>query len=329
MSGILHKNFRIFLSLFIILILSSQAAYCATPPFSHEKLVDLQEDGQTPAQAIEENKDSTTSTPPPKEDTSIKEPESLEPRSSGLPDELEKEISKFLNERRFDDPGKIPTELEAPDQIPQGYEPPDADADGISDEVDIDDDNDGIADYLDLDRDGDGLRDSEDPDVRDSDGDGIPDSRDEKNQRKLGASDPSSLGFKPDRNGGGDQIIIDYVFNPALGAMKRKIAFDSIREDYTTYIGDPSLKPIPPTTQALENIFEGEIEVKISPDKPVNIYSVSPSANIIEYSTTPGGIDLQFYKDGADNYYIKSVSSGTFKLKFKTSSESDYYILET
>ena len=128
----------------------------------------------------------------------------------------------------------------------------------------------------------------------------------------------------PDRGGYPDVIICYAVFDPYLLGLKRQTAVDSIRDDYLMYIADDSLKPLPLSRKYREEIFNAELRAILKADNLISIPSVSPDAEILEYSTEPS-VNIKFYKDGADNFYVKSEASGEVTLRFKMTADSDYF----
>lgn len=226
----------------------------------------------------------------------------------------------------------------------------DIDGDGLINILDEDSDGDGISDGQEIkngtdpgkaDTDNDGLNDGAelangtDPLNPDSDGDGIPDGADTtpggpQNPGDLtyGGSNPSQDERGPSRFGYDTTPTCFAVFNPYLGGLKRYVAYDKITEDYKAKIADadPGDHPLELSSYRYQNVFVGTITLELSSEY-IRIPSVAPNANIIDYST-PDGITLSFYKDGADSYYVKSSRSyGKTTLTFTTSADSTYYTL--
>lgn len=216
-------------------------------------------------------------------------------------------------------------------------------------------DGDGIPNILDEDSDGDGLSDGQeldmgtDPANPDTDGDGIPDGEDDtpgvpQNPGELtygpggtageggagggGTPDPSQQPG-PIRNGYGGETVCFAIFNPSLTRMKRYVAYDAIKSDYKAYIYDSTLYPLELSDTEYDNVFEGTLTLNKVTYDPIVIPSVAPNANILSYSTYPELI-LEFFKDGADNFYVKSQQyyGGKVTLKFTTSADSSYYTFE-
>jgi len=225
----------------------------------------------------------------------------------------------------------------------------DIDGDGIINILDEDSDNDGVSDGQELengtdpadpDTDDDGLSDGQeshmgtDPQDPDSDGDGIIDGEDSSPMAPSG--EPGELTYGPkvgsqasqSRYGYGRNITCYAVFNPMLASMKRHTAYDAIAEDYTAYIYDPTLYPLELSDTRYDNVFVGKITLEELANNPIRIPSVAPKANIISYSLSESWLTAAFFKDGADNYYVKSLDYDwpqETTLTFTTSADSSYY----
>ncbi len=222
----------------------------------------------------------------------------------------------------------------------------DLDNDSIANILDEDSDGDGLSDGQEIkfgsdpsnpDTDGDGVSDLEeiqqgsDPDLQDSDMDGIPDDQDSDPD---GYQDPGDLIYGqdpvpstrgPTREGYHKTPTCFVFFNPYLAGDKRYSAYDSLTSDYNSYVEDNNKDYLQLSDEEHERVFIATIPVKLKYGY-INIPSVSPNANIISYNTYPTGITVNFYKDGADNYYIRtSKKTGTMSLTFKTSAHPTYF----
>lgn len=139
---------------------------------------------------------------------------------------------------------------------------------------------------------------------------------------RYGEKDPQYV-VVPDRGGYCPEVCYA-VFDPYLLGLKRQTAVDSIREDYLMYIADDSLKTLPLSRNYRKEVFNAELRAILKPDKLISIPSVSPDAEILEYSADPN-VNIKFYKDGADNFYVKSDASGAVALRFKMTANSNYF----
>lgn len=243
----------------------------------------------------------------------------------------------------------------------------DIDGDGIPNILDEDSDGDGVSDGQELadgtdpadrDTDDDGLSDEQesyvgtDPLNPDSDGDGIIDGSDDQPNTPEGEGDltfgPAEEGAggdptgggeggasptaQPSRDGSGGEVTCYAVFDPALISSKRYVAYDAITEDYTAYIYDSTLYPLELSDTIYDNVFVGTIPLEQLTNEPIPIPSVAPKANIISYFLSEIWLTAAFYKDGADNYYVKSATSNNWyqetTLTFTTSADSSYYTFD-
>ena len=247
----------------------------------------------------------------------------------------------------------------------------DNDHDGISNIADEDSDDDGVRDGKELedgtdpadrDSDDDGLTDGQekikgtDPLNSDSDGDGIPDGRDDVQEAKTGSgeleigpssSEPSegeefSSGgddeepsahntAKPNRDGSGKDLECQVIFNPTIYREKRWFSYDAIREDYEAYVYDSNLYEIETSNTVYEHVFVGSVTLKQLTNTPIPIFSVGPNANILSYTLSKPSFTANFYKDGADNYYVKSLDyywPQQIFLTYTTSTDPSYFNLD-
>lgn len=227
----------------------------------------------------------------------------------------------------------------------------DVDHDGTPNILDQDSDNDGLTDGEELklgtdpaksDTDGDGIDDGTelptgtDPLNPDTDGDGILDGQDDKpagpqkpGDLTYGSVDPSGSTRSPTRNGHGPKVTCFAVFNPSITRMKRYLAYDAIKVDYTAYIFNPTLYKLELSDIRYDNVFTGTITLTdIAYGDSIAIPSVAPNANIVTYSSSSPYLTFDFYKDGADNFYVKSQNYNYISdtiLTFITSADSSYF----
>jgi len=310
----LQKKIYKIIAAIVVLILS---LWAIVNLFNNFKNVDRDGDG------VPDHEESKRGTDPTKKDTD----------NDGLDDKVEYDY--WMNRSETEGDTKL-----APDG--------DIDGDGLINILDEDSDGDGISDGQEIkngtdpgkaDTDNDGLTDGDelasgtDPTNPDSDGDGIQDGADStpngpQNPGDLtyGGSDPSQDEREPSRFGYDTTPTCFAVFDPYLGGLKRYVAFDKITEDYKAKIADPTPSSLELSSYRYQNVFVGTMTLELSSEY-IRIPSVAPTANIIDYST-PDGLTLSFYKDGADNYYVKSSKTyGKTTLTFTTSADSSYYSL--
>ena len=133
--------------------------------------------------------------------------------------------------------------------------------------------------------------------------------------------------FKPSRDW--PQKVTCYaVFNPYLLGLKRAYVYDAIMDDYTLYVYNKSPKRLGVSSGNFPFVFDGEITVKLEGEKFTSIPSVAPDAEIISYEVSPA-VKIDFYKDGADNFYVKPYltpgNSVTVKIKLKMGADEGYF----
>lgn len=225
----------------------------------------------------------------------------------------------------------------------------DCDNDGIPNILDYDSDDDGVPDGkefedgtnpADADTDGDGLSDIQEdlqgtnPFNPDSDGDGIWDGSDQTpggsaiNDPTYDGIDPGQESRSIPRYGGAVDTYCTTVFDPPLISLKRVQSYDAVTATYSLYISDPSLTQINLASTPLGTIYEATIAIEHLGDDPVPIPSIAPEANILSYSTEPN-VPIQFYKDGADAYYVQSTQQTDAITLTYTMSASDSYFTQS
>lgn len=138
--------------------------------------------------------------------------------------------------------------------------------------------------------------------------------------------------WRMDRDATASELTIDYVFDPALGAMKRLKAYDVVGAGNVLEVDDTRLETARRTPGlAYDKTFVGKFTVRLSPDGPTPIYSPGPDANPIEVATSvavPGGVRI--YKDGADTFYARAGDAtfeGLVELTIKYEAPLSYYTL--
>ena len=134
--------------------------------------------------------------------------------------------------------------------------------------------------------------------------------------------------WKMDRDGTPGNVVIDYVFNPALGAMKRLKAYDRVAADGATLeVSDQRLRAVAPDPAlTYDRVFEGSFDVQLRAGEPIPIFSPHPKAIVNSYSTqpaVPGG--LAFFKDGADTFHVVASVTQRVHLNLTYVASRDYY----
>jgi len=123
------------------------------------------------------------------------------------------------------------------------------------------------------------------------------------------------------------QLNYDATFNPSVVPFKRVTAADRVREDFTLSVRDPRLRPvkvayrpIPPDRDA----FWGSLQLQALPGKALPMPSVAPSAAIVSYRTRPEA-KLRFFKDSADNFWVKSDRGGRLSVVLLMDAPRSYF----
>ena len=134
----------------------------------------------------------------------------------------------------------------------------------------------------------------------------------------------------PDSNTGPDGTLhYVSVFNPDVLPFKRMSAFDTVAEDYRLFVGRTTLTSVPVggTTDKTRDRFWGSVLLKLTPGVDVPLPSVAPDMRILSYEVNPK-IRLEFSKDGADNFFVRSDesnASGTYRLVFLADADAGYF----
>lgn len=135
-----------------------------------------------------------------------------------------------------------------------------------------------------------------------------------------------------DRNGFAGSVTIDYVCQPALGAMKRLKAYDTVGSapEYDLTVAEETLRRAGPRPGVLyDATFRCSFPVELRPSAPTPIFSPGPDAIVDSYSTSPrvpGGVS--FVKDGADTFYADAGEHrGRVQLNVTFRAPSAYYRL--
>lgn len=134
----------------------------------------------------------------------------------------------------------------------------------------------------------------------------------------------------PDSNTGADSTLhYVSVFNPDVLPFKRMSAFEAVAPDYRLFVARTAHTDVPVggSTDKTRDRFWGSMLVELSPGKDVALPSVAPDMRILSYEVKPR-LRLQFSKDGADNFYVRSdesSASGTFRLVFLADADAGYF----
>ena len=122
--------------------------------------------------------------------------------------------------------------------------------------------------------------------------------------------------FRPDRDTSRPHVErYDDPFSPSLTPFKRMNAYDAVREDYTLYVRDAQLRNIVKggETRDEDDRFFGDMVVQLAAGEDIRIPSVGPGARLINLVTSPNS-DVSFWRDGADNWFLRSATPGRVRL---------------
>jgi hypothetical protein len=125
------------------------------------------------------------------------------------------------------------------------------------------------------------------------------------------------------------------VFDPEPFPYKRMTALDSVRilnkgpddDDEVLEVLDTTLAPVAiiGAQRARDrDLFWGSIVVDFESNRWVPIPSVAPESRVLEARTEPP-IQVEFAKDGADNFFVRSVSGGRHRLIWLTDAPRHYF----
>ncbi len=133
---------------------------------------------------------------------------------------------------------------------------------------------------------------------------------------------------RPDRDTAADSALRYHaVFNPSVAPLRRNVAFDSVDADYRLHIGRTALRPVPLSERAAvpgRELFWGDVRVELAPGRPAGLPSVAPDMRILAVRTEPE-VAVEFLKDGADNFYVRSRWRGDVRVVFLADADATYF----
>ena len=133
---------------------------------------------------------------------------------------------------------------------------------------------------------------------------------------------------RPDRDTGSDSALRYHAtFNPSVAPLRRNVAFDAMDADYRLHIGPGALRPVPLSERAAvpgRELFWGDVRVGLSPGQPAGLPSVAPDMRILAVRTEPE-VAVEFLKDGADNFYVRSRWRGDVRVVFLADADATYF----
>jgi hypothetical protein len=125
------------------------------------------------------------------------------------------------------------------------------------------------------------------------------------------------------------------VFDPEPFPYKRMTALDAVRivscgpdcDDEVLEVYDKTLQPVQILGAQVahdRDLFWGSIVIDFEPNRWVPIPSAAAESRVLEARTEPS-IQVEFARDGADNYFVRSVSGGRHRLIWLTDAPRRYF----
>ena len=136
----------------------------------------------------------------------------------------------------------------------------------------------------------------------------------------------------PDSNTSADGTLhYVSVFNPDVLPFKRMSSFDGADGNYQLRVRAPAAVRVPvigtAATDKTRDRFWGSLVLELRPGKDVALPSVAPDMRILSYEVKPA-VALEFSKDGADNFYVRSAdprATGAHRLVFLVDADAGYF----
>jgi transglutaminase-like putative cysteine protease len=117
--------------------------------------------------------------------------------------------------------------------------------------------------------------------------------------------------FEPDRETRRPDVSgYDDPFTPSTAPFKRLEAFDGVHRDYSLYVRDERLAPVPiGASQGPDDAaFFGDLVVDLDASRSVRIPSVGPGARLVRARLGVGAeeVAMRVMRDGADNWFLQA-----------------------
>jgi len=149
---------------------------------------------------------------------------------------------------------------------------------------------------------------------------------------KGGFAADRETSMTPDGNTGSDSTLhYVSVFNPDVLPFKRMSSFDAVGDTYKLYVRSTIQVGVPISgtadTDKTRDRFWGSLMIELAPGKDVPLPSVAPDMRILSYEVKPK-VRLEFGKDGADNFYVRSPDAraiGSYRLIFLADADAGYF----
>lgn len=204
----------------------------------------------------------------------------------------------------------------------------DTDSDGMPDKWEVDNGLNPKENDSSKDPDNDGLTNLEeyqtgtDPNDEDTDNDGLKDGEDPfplipANNRKI-VIDTDKTGIDVDSY---------MIFEPSLDKMKRGAVVDDVSledRNYTIFVNDTAKTMLDFSYGKYLNIYYGIWQIQVTKDF-TPIPSVTPDNKLLRFYTDE---KVEFYKDGADNLYVRSDVTKTINLSYNLVTNNSYFDID-
>jgi transglutaminase-like putative cysteine protease len=149
---------------------------------------------------------------------------------------------------------------------------------------------------------------------------------------KGGFAADRDTSMTPDANTGADGTLhYASVFNPDVLPFKRMSAFDAVADSYKLSVRSTVQVGVPVSgtadTDKTRDRFWGSLMIELQPGKDIALPSVAPDMRILSYEVKPK-VRLEFSKDGADNFYVRSSdvrALGPHRLVFLVDADAGYF----
>jgi hypothetical protein len=144
-------------------------------------------------------------------------------------------------------------------------------------------------------------------------GDSTPDSMDATYRIDRDTTRPNVVGY-------------DDPFSPSVAPFKRTFAYDAVNEALELVVRDKGLKPlyVGNTVDIGEDEFFGDLFVDLAENVAVRIPTVGPGAKLLAMRVEPK-VDVKFFHDGADNWFIRGVERKRVRLIMQLSIRRDVF----
>jgi len=137
-----------------------------------------------------------------------------------------------------------------------------------------------------------------------------------------GSGVPGGSVVSPDTGSTNNSVTLIEVFDPPLGALKRWQIVDAVAANWNIYLHRRTREAIRPREGDYNLTYLGILNVTLVSGEYYRIPSVSPDTAIISYYLD--GEDVEFYRDGAENFYIRTTAEGEFTFYFSMGTSGNY-----